>query len=117
MAFPGRSRLRFSVRSLLAAMTLLTLFLGYHLNWIGQRREALASDRVHAFTGYPSLEIMVSVARDGPPTAPGLLFLFGEPPQTCLGLTCNTDSEWDQERKRIGDLFPEAKFHRFNGLR
>lgn len=37
------AKLRFSIRALLVVMTLLALFLGYHLSWIHQRRAVLAS--------------------------------------------------------------------------
>jgi hypothetical protein len=73
---PARRRLRFSLRVLFAIMTLACAFLGYELNWIRQRRAALAN----AVNAIPHLTFS-STGGPGqlkPRSAPGLLWLFGE---------------------------------------
>jgi hypothetical protein len=44
-----RPRLRFSLRTLFVLVTLLCVWMGYHLNWIRQRREARGWAKEHAY--------------------------------------------------------------------
>ena len=91
---------QFQLRTLLIGMTLLSLpcaWVGYSLNWIRQRHEALASRRVWDFSGS---------ART---TAPGGLWLFDEP--GVIGIFCVPEQTEFAQR-----LFPEAAIQSFPNL-
>ena len=78
--------MRYSLRTLLIAITALGCFLGYELSWIRQRRQFLADHDLarqsHVSYSYGLLYTSEDVGRLGVtrkcPTAPGLLWLFGE---------------------------------------
>jgi hypothetical protein len=110
-----RRRFRYSIRALLVAMTLLALFLGYHLHWIGQRRAMIASGAV---TPFPIVGIKQ-------PRAPGMLALFGEPGYGAISAMKNVNAksrrspyvvemreslDSDETSSRARQLFPEALF-------
>ena len=89
------------------AVTVLAGWLGYELNWIRQRRsvgeEAWLSRSVSRRTGLPEKR-----------TAPGLLWLFGEPGYVdvivVLGPREGGELTADEKARlaRVENLFPEA---------
>lgn len=97
-------RPRYSLRALLAVMTLLAAWCGYSVDWIRQRDAAL--DVEHIDVG------MVSVTEwmNGPPAAPGMLWLFGE--EGYLRICFDINEGWEQEQRRLASLFPEAEIVR-----
>ena len=81
---------------LLVLMTALALFLGYHLNWIQQRRAVLESDAVSVSESHDSFHR---------PAAPGLLWMFGEQGYQTIGIIGDSNRE---EAERLHALFPEG---------
>jgi len=94
MPLPSLFRPRYSLRALLVVMTLFALFFWYHINWIKQRRAAIASGYVTTFEG----------PGETPPPAPGLLWLFGEKGYNGILIEAHTDDELEPGMS----LFPEA---------
>ncbi|WP_152099018.1 hypothetical protein [Lacipirellula parvula] len=97
-------RPRFSIRALLALMTLLALFLAYHLNWIRQRRAAIDSGvvTVRAHVAQPWMQL---------PRAPRpsrILRLFGE--ETYAALWVNEKA--GDDLAAMAALFPEANLRK-----
>ena len=91
-------RFRFTIRAIILLMTAIALFLGYHINWIHQRREVLEAGVVESFSNpFEDDEPIVD--------PPGLLGLFGESGYSNLWLKDVTE---DQLR-RTRALFPEAE--------
>lgn len=112
MQRPLIRRFRFSLRVMLVGTTCLAMIFGYHLYWLQQRRKVL--------TGNYASVISQSTAggtRPAHPSAPGLLQLFGESGAYAIAVTCESESQWIAESARIGDLFPEAKLIRVDGVR
>ena len=106
-ALPKRRWFTFSLRTLFIVATVAGVWLGYELNWIRQRR-AIIADSASC--------IEYGEAR----SAPGLLWLFGEPgyaeirpryytPNWFPLFTPAAAQEHRQERRRIRALFPEAE--------
>ena len=111
MRLPRAPRLRFSLRALLLVITALALFFGYQLSWIQRRRDVLAGN-------YASAISQGAIgARPAQPDAPGLLRFFGQTGVYAIAVTCESESQWNAESRRIGALFPEAKLIRVNGAR
>ena len=94
-------------------MTLLALFLGYHLHWIKQRRAMIASGAIVPFP-------IVGVKQ---PRAPWMLSLFGEPGYGAISGVKNVNAmsrrgsylvpmreslDSDEMSQRVRRLFPEA---------
>lgn len=105
MIIPAKPfKLRFSTRAMLVVMTLLTIWCGYSMNWIRQRRELIESTE--------ALQITTGSARGIDVRAPGLLFLFGEPGYALLAIDV---LEGDPELDRIRAIFPEAKCEGWTG--
>jgi hypothetical protein len=112
MTAPKRRWFRFSLRTMFVVVTVLAIWLGYHINWARQRRDALSSGR---FTGDRVLATGMAPALPKMVTAPGLLWLLGEPgyvsivmavpERVPLKLTAAEQSEFD----RVARLFPEAR--------
>jgi hypothetical protein len=72
-------------------------WLGYQLNWIRQRHEALAAQRVIDFGGSASVP------------APGMLGMFGERGRVNLVVMGRDGMPTDEDDlKRAQELFPEA---------
>jgi hypothetical protein len=94
-AFSRSLRLRFSLRTLLVVVTVLCVWLGYHLNWMRQRR-AMAVEH-HA--------TMVFRA-DETTSAPAGLWMLGESGITLIAY-CRSAEEPALDRARR--LFPEAE--------
>lgn len=110
MTAPKRRWPRFSLRTLFVAVTVFGCWLGYELNWIRQRHAALVK--------WDDSEFLVP-----PPTAPGLLRLFGEPGYGYIsisfewhdGALSGTLTEQEEaEIKMARRLFPEAKMVGWN---
>ncbi|QDT76010.1 hypothetical protein [Lacipirellula limnantheis] len=96
MRFHSFIRFRYSLRALLVVMTLLALFFWYHIDWIKQRRASLAQENIKSFGQSPN---------DAQPSAPGLLWLFGEPGYGNITVE-NGDGSVDVEQ--LQNLFPES---------
>lgn len=89
---------RFSIRTMLVLMTLLAMFLAYHLNWIRQRQQLIDSG-----LATPTIRGMLTTdVRQ----APGLLPLFGAQGYFRVQVDLGHD---DPEMARVRGLFPEAK--------
>ncbi|QDT72959.1 hypothetical protein [Lacipirellula limnantheis] len=86
---------------MLVVMTLLALFFGYHLNWIRQRRAAIATGEV-----VPTFNLKQS---SFPPVAPGLLGIFGERGYNEFTVHYRDPIHREGELKRVKKLFPEAE--------
>jgi len=103
---PKRRWLSFSLRTLFVAMTVLCVWLGYHLNWIRQRQQArewLAADE-HSWYA-PSL-----VGARTQASAPWSLRLFGE--KGCVGIGMDAEQfagPVPYSPETLKRLFPEAR--------
>src|SRR5687768_9140526 len=94
---PKRRRLRFSIRTMLL-VTAALCWLTYQLNWINERKKALARPGVHKFNGnWP----------EKPPRAPGMLWLFGV--SGCQQITIPASDWSDDKAAELRRLFPEAE--------
>jgi hypothetical protein len=91
-----KPRFRYSLRALLALMTLFALFFWYHINWIQRRRAA---------TSYAGVTANPSSDSFHPPPAPGLLWMFGEQGYQSVSIS-SQDRQWEAEQLRA--LFPES---------
>ena len=89
-----KPRLRFSIRAMLVATTLLCLWCASSMNWIRQRRAAIASGCVTVLEG----------RAEDVPSAPRLLWLFGEAGH--FGIL--VDAPTDEETASAVALFPEV---------
>ena len=97
---------RFSLRTLFVVVTVLCVWLAYHVNWIRQRHDAMTKWNVSTEDPF-----------GGPPNRqpPGMLWIFGEPgyfwidlpfpPRDGRRLTANEKAEVE----RVSKLFPEAE--------
>ncbi len=94
--------IRFSLQGLFAVMTIAAIFLGYHVHWIRERHKVLDSVDSEIYT-----EAFRYSKR-----APGLLWMFGEVGRSWVYVSCETDAEWELQRKRTAQLFPEAEIER-----
>jgi hypothetical protein len=83
---------RFSLRTMFVLVTVFCVWLGYQLNWIRQRRDAIRSD------------IILSIGTDET-RPPGLLWIFGEQGHSQIS-SFRTD---EVEINRLEELFPEAQ--------
>ena len=81
---------------MLAVMTLVAIFFGYHLNWIRQRRTAREQ------------ELVTDISKNEW-QAPRLLSILGEGGHQAL-LFSPTHDMTGAERTRLRSLFPEAYF-------
>ncbi len=88
-------RPRFTLRALFVVMTLLCVWSAYSINWIRQRREAIAESGAVEIGNDPNSN----------QTAPGLLFLFGERGYDTLGIGVDPMEHYT----RLQSLFPEAR--------
>ena len=89
-----KPRLRFSIRAMLVATTLLCLWCESSMNWIRQRRAAIASGCVTVLEG----------RAEDVPSAPRLLWLFGETGHFGIWV----DAPTDEETASAVALFPEV---------
>ena len=105
---------RWSLRTMFVVVALAACWLAYEANWIRQRREVVADfPRWQVFKGQPGT-VMAQ------PSAPGLLWLFGESGYAAATLVVIVDDSMDPldesslpvEAKgaleRAAQLFPEA---------
>jgi hypothetical protein len=75
-------------------MTLLALFVHYHVQWIRRRHALIDSGEVRPFRGFGKLT-----------EAPGLLPIFGEKGHGLIHVSAKSvDNYW-----KIVEVFPEAK--------
>jgi hypothetical protein len=97
-------RFRFSLKTLLIAVTVFCCWIGYQLNWIRQRREEIDSKRVRPV----SLDFLY--AKPPPPArAPKMLWLFGEKGYRIIIFDAyRTEETVLTEERRVKRLFPEA---------
>jgi hypothetical protein len=102
-----RPRLTFSLRTMLVLVTILCIWLGYHLNWIRQRREALAWVETHGAKWWAS-------SPWEPIPAPMGLRLLGQDGVSlidCDSMAWRSREEQDALKQRFAtyrQLFPEA---------
>jgi len=115
-----RRRFRFSLRTMIVAVTLAAVFIGYHVNWIHERR-AVADARKSTWCRSLYFSDIDRIIKPRP-CAPGLLWLFGE----CGVVSCTMFFGYEPkehftyhnrdltpleeaEVSRIKRLFPEAE--------
>lgn len=107
MAFPRFPR-RFSLRSLLAAMAVVALAWGYQWNWIRQRRGVRHEGHIRCLdNSFTELNLALRGIDEAP--APGVLGLLGERGEVTIMIRVVDDAEWERERRRVEELFPEAE--------
>ena len=116
---PAKRRwFRFSLRTMFVVMTLATIvsFVGiHHLRWIALRREFL---NARSHPGQPPVTprrfVRFPTGLGPDRSAPGLLWLFGEPGQISLTVSVEFDSAGNisprgqEQIQHIRELFPEA---------
>ena len=103
---PLRRRFRFSLRTMFVLVTVFSVWLGYHLNWIRQRREMLKSlpEAYQITTFYEYKEPL----RDRFPLSLRILL---EQPYYSIPLgtrVSDTELEHKQRFEKVRSLFPEA---------
>ena len=94
----GHPVLRYSLRTLLAVVTVLLVWLGYYVNWKHQRRQAL--------------ELPHNTWHHWPPESVDLplgLLVVGEKPVEGLDLPASAS---DEQLARVQKFFPEADVRR-----
>ena len=108
---PRRWVPRYSLRTLFVLMTAVCCWLGYELNWIRSRHEALTTWESGSFADNPFL---VGLPQDDP-EPPGMLWLFGEQGYATIWREFPARSS-DQltegettEVKKVKGQFPEAE--------
>ena len=100
---PTRRRwFQFGLGTMLLLVTVLALFIAYHVNWVRERRAAIASWESSRW--FPSTPPVLA-------KPPWLLSLFGEPGYGCLWRESSRRLGADEEAEleRVQRLFPEAK--------
>lgn len=107
MALP-RIPCRFSLRSLLVAMTVVALVWGYHWDWIRQRSGVRQESHIRCLDNSLTEISLILRGLDEAP-APGLLGLLGEQGEVTIIIRVVDDAEWERERRRVSSLFPEAE--------
>jgi hypothetical protein len=101
---------RFSLKALLIVVTVFGCWLGYHLNWIRQRGEALRDTQVANADTAKDFSGLLGGGEPGRPIAPSWLYLFGERGVTSINIWMTADQEAD--RKKVDEfrrLFPESR--------
>lgn len=120
MPFLAFLRPRFFLRALLVAMTLFALFLGYHLNWIRQRRIAFEASYGHNTpavdraplslvedwqgVGNQSDKMLEGARRE----MPLMLRLLGARPYPIVAVWDSESKGAEEQQRRLQALFPEA---------
>ncbi|QDT76011.1 hypothetical protein [Lacipirellula limnantheis] len=97
---------RFTIRAILILMTLLAIFLGYHINWIHQRSAAIEDGWIAEVHNYWTPD-------DPHIAAPGLLGLFGQHGYGRLTVILSSDD--DPLLSKAASLFPEASLNSWVG--
>jgi hypothetical protein len=109
---PTRRWFRFSLKTLLIAITVFGLWLGYYVNWMHERRAAKAAPEVFSINHEIVVELYMGAQRAVPPPHPfpWSLTLLGEKPALAVGLHGSAD---DSENQRLAEryqkLFPESR--------
>ena len=94
----SRFAFRFSLRMMLAVVTVLILWLGYYVNWKHQRRDALEQPHT-SWRSAPPREVRL----------PWGLQLAGESPREGIDLPSGAS---DEQLATFRSLFPEAEVRR-----
>jgi hypothetical protein len=114
-AIAKRRWFRFSLRTMFVVVTVVAIFVGYHVHWIRERHSLL--DRAKQPPGRDIIELPGE-----PLSAPGLLWLFGErgvaeiwihfyePPVHQMNGQGETTPEQEAEGERIHRYFPESSY-------
>ena len=96
-------RFRFGLRTLFAVVTVVSMWVAYHVNWIRQRHEAAAGDDVRVLYDDSTNPFRDDKTPPNTTRAPWSLRLLGERGVLIIGVSSRRDVE------RIHQLFPEAK--------
>lgn len=108
----SRSPLQFSLQALFILFTVPAIWLGYHANWIHQRREGRKWIEQHPFNGEYGMYLVYER-----PDLPWALKLFGEKPlggmslRSCLVAPKRDEdlTEYKKQLARMEALFPECQ--------
>jgi hypothetical protein len=95
----SRSWFRFSLRTLFVLVTVLCVWLGWHVKWINDRHQALIE-----FADWSKTPNVGEPLRN----APWSLRLLGEEPIQWMALEPDSGKK-EADRKRLQGLFPEAE--------
>jgi len=109
MTAPKRRWLRFSLRTLFAMVTVVSVLTGwvvYQLSWIRQRDRAIENGEVGIIVSGGAF-----IAHPAPKQPPWQLRLFGAQAVTDFGLVTNRSAS-DVELERLRALFPETTVDR-----
>jgi hypothetical protein len=111
---PKRRWPRFRLRTLFMVATVVAIigWVGYNLNWIRQRHQ-LVAEQLMLSERYQAGWAMVPYSPGQPPTAPGLLWLFGEAGLPSMTLLITQDEpgthDADEQTRLAKRLFPESR--------
>ena len=100
--------LRYSTRTLLVAVTVFCVWFAYSVNWIRERKGAIDNVKVYAPSVEPVPDFEPSYVEPRlveRPSAPGLLWLFGE---TGVALILVNGDNTAAKVRDLQRLFPEA---------
>lgn len=115
---PKHRWFRWSLRTLFVVMTAIACWLGYELNWIRQRRAFIAQETAVRYSHKKGRSNAIAHrAGSASPSAPGGLWLFGEPGYSSVGFVSDSGARTKlhvltaRDRIRLKTarrLFPEA---------
>lgn len=89
-------------------MTVVALVWGYHWHWIRQRGGVRRESHVRCLDNSITEISLILLGLDEAP-APGLLGWLGEQGEVTIIVRVVNDAEWERERRRVEELFPEAE--------
>jgi hypothetical protein len=102
---PRRRWFQFGLRTMFVAVTVVAIFIGYHVNWIRQRNAERTT-----FTYLQGLVWSDSYDVNPAPEFPWSLRLFGEKPEPLIYIATDPKSERDRQHlERVSRLFPESR--------
>jgi hypothetical protein len=103
-----RRRLKFGLGTIFVVVTVVAVFLAYHINWIRQRHDLL---RAQSMLGAEHDYARSSTEPWSAVNAPGLLWLFGERGQYRIRfIIIDNTADPSEELRAAQRLFPETKF-------
>lgn len=101
---------RFSIRALLVAMVLLSVYLTYHIQWVRQRQAEFAS--CYKWGGNDGRYITMHPRER--PAEPFIFKLLGDLEYMVIGKEWEDDATWPEECERLMALFPGCDIWRIH---